>query len=244
MKKILLFIVAFALLSFAKKNALTENYSLISASNESYYMGKYEVSNQEYKEFLNSLDSNSNNYKLAKVEHQKWITLVEMDETATSLYFTEKEYQNFPVVNVSYEGAQLYCAYLSNKLSTEMGKKVVAKLPTKNQWIYAASGGNTEMKYGWGKEELTDKRGYAYANYDLLGEGNQNLTAPVNAYLGNEFSLYNCSGNVSEMLNEKGFAIGGNFTTSLSNIELKKSITAFNEANPATGFRVVLQIIE
>ena len=49
-------------------------------------------------------------------------------------YFSDKRYNDYPVVNITAEGAELYCKWLSNLTKTNNGK-IVARLPYENEWI-------------------------------------------------------------------------------------------------------------
>ena len=203
-------------------------------------MSKYEVSNGEYYDFLNAIKTDPDALRTAQVYDSKWNDVLDSPTPFVNYYFSHESYRNYPVVNVSYEGALAYCKYLSTKLSEEQGKKITVKLPTTEEWLFAASGGNVEMQFGWGKTEMMNKDGYAYANFRLNNTPSNSITTPVDAYIPNAFQLYNCSGNVSEMLAEKGKAIGGNWTTGLENIQLSESLIEYSEANPTIGFRVML----
>lgn len=68
--------------------------------------------------------------------------------------------------------------------------------------------------------------------------------ARIDAYYPNKYGLYNCAGNVSEMLAEKGKAKGGNWTSSQYQIQINSPIETYNAANPTLGFRVFMEVLE
>jgi len=92
-----------------------------------------------------------------------------------------------PVVNVSWEDAQTYVAWLANK--TGKGYRMLSE----TEWEYAARAGTTSA-YPWGKEP-----GKGRANFS--GSGSQwsgKQTAPVGSFAPNGFGLYDMIGNALE----------------------------------------------
>ena len=137
---------------------------------DAFYMDKYEVTNAQYKMFVdanpewqkgnisskyhdgNYLKSwNGNNYPSGKGSH--------------------------PVVNVSWYGAMAYAKWVGKRL------------PTQAEWEKAARGGLVGQKYPWGNSIDSSK-----ANYSR----NVGDTAPVGSYPPNGYNLYDITGNVWE----------------------------------------------
>lgn len=88
---------------------------------------------------------------------------------------------------------------------------------------------------------------YTYPNNDRTisrGADGSYYPARVDAYFPNNYGLYNCAGNVSEMLAEKGTAKGGNWTSSQYQIQINYPIETYTSANPTLGFRVFMKVLK
>ncbi len=96
-----------------------------------------------------------------------------------------------PVINVSWDDAKRYVAWLSKFT----GKTY--RLLSEAEWEYAARAG-TETVYSWG-----DEIGKNNANCDGCGsEWDGRQTAPVGSFAPNAFGLYDMQGNVAEWLED------------------------------------------
>jgi formylglycine-generating enzyme required for sulfatase activity/uncharacterized protein YjbI with pentapeptide repeats len=99
--------------------------------------------------------------------------------------------ENRPVINVSWEDAVAYCAWLSE----QSGRPY--RLPTEAEWEYAARAG-TETRYWWGEEA-----GKNNANCDGCGsEWDTKQTAPVGSFRPNNWGLHDMLGNVWEWVQD------------------------------------------
>ncbi len=95
-----------------------------------------------------------------------------------------------PVVDVSWDGAQNYAAWLSQRT----GKPY--RLPTEAEWEYATRAGTT-TRYPWG-----DEVGSGHANCDGCGGAWTLQTAPVGSFPPNAFGLFDMQGNVWEWVED------------------------------------------
>ena len=99
--------------------------------------------------------------------------------------------QNHPVVHVTWNDAQAYCAWAGKVL------------PTEAQWEFAARGGLAGARYPWGDELTPGGRWrcniwqgrFPTANSEEDGYA---TTAPVKAFAANGYGLHQPSGNVWE----------------------------------------------
>jgi len=180
-------------------------------------------------------------------------------------------FANYPVVNITYEAAQHFCAWLTQKYHQDPNRKfkeVVFKLPNESEWEYMASNGYpSKNNYPWGGPYCRNSRGCYLANFcpleedylfrDSLGQhyyrypnGDSTISrvadgtefaTPINSYFPNDFGLYNCAGNVAEMIEQKGVSKGGSWSSSQNYISIKARETYTNcDAN--LGFRFVMQV--
>jgi formylglycine-generating enzyme required for sulfatase activity len=96
-----------------------------------------------------------------------------------------------PVINVSWNDAVAYCAWLSQQTGRTY------RLPTEAEWEYAARAG-TVTPYWWGKE-------IGRGNANCVDGGSQwdnEQTVPVGSFQPNPFGLYDTAGNVWEWVQD------------------------------------------
>jgi formylglycine-generating enzyme required for sulfatase activity len=86
-----------------------------------------------------------------------------------------------PVVNVTWDEAQAYCAWVGGRL------------PTEEEWEYAARGGLDGKLFPWG-DDFTNQAHARYASRSKEWD----FTAPVASFPANAFGLHDMAGNVWE----------------------------------------------
>jgi len=279
-KNFILLVLLTLLLTSGKKNfyKVPKNFAFIpmgtttyngnTISVDAFIMQKTEVTNKQYREFLNSLKKNKEleKLKIAQIDTIKWRQAGEYNEPYVNFYHKHPAYDNYPVVNISREAAELYCEWLSQKWIKENGQKVQFRLPTENEWIYAAKAG-TNNKFPWEENSIINKKGEHMCNYKHIEQQKireykdgkikifndyspekknvKTILAPVDSYETNEFDLYNMSGNAAEMVAEKNVIKGGswNSTGYYMMIESESEYTEKDIPSPYVGFRVIYTIL-
>jgi len=134
------------------------------------------------------------------------------NEMYMRLYWSSPSYNDYPVVGVTWEQANAFCAWRTEYLMKGLGSQARYvqryRLPTEIEWEYAARGKEGtpfpwEMPEG---EEASVKRnmeGCYYANFkpdegNYVEDGNL-ITSRVGIYGANSNGLFDMAGNVAEM---------------------------------------------
>ncbi len=229
-----------------------------------FYLLKTEVDNLSYREFLSDLKKSGNqvDFSVANVDSAKWKSAFAYCDPYVNYYFSHPAYERYPVVNVSYEGAQLYCKWLAEKFNLLYSHEFTyeVRLPSRVEWLYAAESGMRKTPYTWGGPYLRNSRGCELCNFRWVGDERitddtvthtfsavskggwlpgVDVTAPVESYYPNELGLYNMNGNVAEMVSEQGMAVGGSWHSTGYDVR-NESIMNYTQASPLVGFRPLL----
>ena len=99
--------------------------------------------------------------------------------------------ENRPVINVSWDDAQLYIDWLNSKTNSGF------RLPTEAEWEYAARAATT-TEYPWGNDIGSNQ---ANCKNDNCGDSYEN-TAPVGSFQENAWGLHDMHGNVWEWVED------------------------------------------
>ena len=96
-----------------------------------------------------------------------------------------KGYAEYPIIRVSWYGANLYCEWLSHKKGQNF------RLPSEAEWEYAARGGNSAQGLMYAGSSKVKE--VAWFDENSLG-----TTHPVGLKFPNELGLHDMNGNVWE----------------------------------------------
>ena len=128
------------------------------------------------------------------------------NEQYMKLYFSSANYNDYPVVGVTWEQAEAFCAWRTNFLMAGMGPQARYiqryRLPTEVEWDYAARG-KEGIPYPWQGIEAKSQEGCFYANFkpdrgNYTDDGNL-ITSRVGIYGANSNGLFDMAGNVAEL---------------------------------------------
>ena len=185
---------------------------------EAFYIDKYEVTNAQYKAFVD-----------ANPEWQKDRILSAYHNGNYLKHWNGNNYPinkgNHPVVYVSWYTAMAYAKWADKRL------------PTEAEWEKAARGGLANQKYPWGNLINSSKANYRQNINDT------NDTTVVGQYIPNIYGLYDMAGNVSEWCLDKyqsDFYVYSPFRNPISDGNISSVISDFMTAkNPYRNFRVI-----
>nr|WKN35165.1 SUMF1/EgtB/PvdO family nonheme iron enzyme [Tunicatimonas sp. TK19036] len=274
---ILLSLQAFLFFAFTEKDdfstllksRFTQNYVSISAGEvmiqgaksnvEAFAISRYEITNQQYNDFLQTLDDKTR-YQ-ARINNEGWLQAFSEDWGLEKSYHTQKAWADNPVVNITREGAELYCQWLTEQYKKENTNdwEVVFRLPTHQEWVRAARGDNHHDKYAWNSPYIETADGRYRCNFRRLGEEQIHFNASTNTYevirgkvkravpttvnvddfSPNNFGLYNVCGNVAEMIYRENIAAGGSWNDPGFDVQVE-SVRPTTGASPYVGFRPVM----
>ena len=166
---------------------------------DGFYMDVYEVTNAEYKKFVDANPQWHKDRVLTSVVGNRYLSLWEGD-----VY--PKGKADHPVVNVSWFAAKAYAEWVGKDLPTEaqweraargapVGKKFDAIAPI-SFGFPAARATLTEKKYPWGDADPQSRANFN--RYTLTTDFSDPPTKAVGSYFPNKYGLYDMAGNVAE----------------------------------------------
>lgn len=230
-------------------------------SHQSFCMKQTEVTNLEYKTFLFDLliQNRKEEFLIAAPDQNKWVEIVGEDtKPMADTYFWHENFFDYPVVNVSLKGAQMYCDWLTEenmKLNPELhGKHYRFRIPQHSEWYTAASIQGEHKTYPWGGASIVNEEKHSRANYREVNNAESMYTVKVYSYETNDFGLFNMSGNVSEMVYyrenisevvPKLATAGGNWMDNKEDLKLSNVKIHSDKIpqSPGIGFRVVYSYV-
>ena len=143
-------------------------------------------------------------------------------------YFSNPAYNDYPVVGVTWEQANAYCAWRTEYLLKGLGPAARYvqryRLPTEAEWEYAARG-KDQNEFPWDNEDVASGKGCFFANFkpddgNYTKDGNL-ITSRVGIYSSNSNGLYDMAGNVAEWT---------------STVYTEAGVDAMNDINPQLSY--------
>lgn len=130
------------------------------------------------------------------------------NETYMKHYFTMPAYNDYPVVGVTWEQANAFCAWRTNYLLQGLGPQARYiqryRLPSEIEWEFAARG-RENNPFPWEGDSAKSEKGCFYANFkpdrgNYTEDGNL-ITSKAGVYGTNSNGLFDMAGNVAEWTN-------------------------------------------
>lgn len=171
------------------------------------------------------------------------------NEPISRQYFWFQGFNTYPVVGVNYHQANAFCDWRTHLWASEREKikqytEGNFRLPSEEEWEYAARGGRNEAPYPWGGPYIINKKGCYLANFkpqrgNYAADGGL-YTVPVDKYAANDYGLKNMSGNVSEWTSSA--YLGGSYNQIADiNPDIKFSPNAKDDPNYVFHTRKVVR---
>lgn len=138
-----------------------------------------------------------------------------------------------PITNIRYSEAQEYCSWLKSIY------KVNFRLPTKEEWQYAARAGNFENEDFIYNKELPNE-------FVIYLKNSKEKSSCISCMQPNEFGLYGMVGNVWEWTEQqlKGFdttIVGGSYLEDTNHVKVTtQKVMNMNKKQKDVGFRMIV----
>ena len=140
-----------------------------SISVQAFHMQTTEVTVLEYRTFIFDLliQNRKEEFLKAKPDREQWKLIMGNHQPSmqpmVDHYFSHSAYNQYPVVNISREGAELYCRWLTAEATAvRKDKKEVlndVRLPSDYEWMLAAKGGEDNMEsFPWKTSNVRNKK--------------------------------------------------------------------------------------
>jgi len=181
---------------------------------DSFYMSKYEITNQQYCDYLNSVypaqikvvdgvvyaaDDSSTNFPYCDTRSEDLDSQIDFSDPNFSVNIKGgiTDMSNHPMVLVSWYGAAAYCNWKSQQEGLESCYNLSTwqcdfskdgfRLATEAEWEYAARGGEHSpyYRYPWG-DSIDGSMANYWLSVDPYETGSQPWTSPVGYYDGGQ----------------------------------------------------------
>ena len=160
---------------FQMGGAYSEERPVHTVKLDAFYIDKYEVTNAQYKKFLEA----NPQWRKDQID-RKYHNMQYLQDWDENDYPSGKG--DYPVAYVSWYAAKAYAEWAGKRL------------PTEAEWEKAARGGLVGKRYPRGNRITHDDANYG----GTVGKDFWNGTSPVASFLPNGYGLYDMAGNILE----------------------------------------------
>lgn len=203
-----------------------------------------------WRHFLQELVDSTDDQIFLEVFKQNFLTVdFYLPSKLTS---EERELGKFPVVGLSYEQAKIYAYYLTmlyqNYYSGVAEYSWIFELPSKEAWQAAALSGLDNAMARRGSMDSLNSQGCFLFNYVNLPKckslsgyiktSRGGGSAPMKSFNPDGNGCFNFFGNVAEMVNEKGVAVGGSYMHTAADAHVNKT-QLYDGPRPYIGLRLL-----
>jgi len=158
-----------------------------------FLLGTFEVTNDVFCSFMNVLrcDSLGKVNRTRVVDWKSRFSKIYWDYS-TGRYKVRSGYEKYPVVNVTWAGANLVCKHMGGRL------------PSEAEWEYAAKGGYYAIRYYTNADKTDYTYEHRFAGSNVMGEvgwfvdNSDGDCQMVGGFTPNRLGLFDMSGNVWE----------------------------------------------
>ncbi len=226
-------------------------------------MARHETTNADYRRFLNALleEGKTEEYRRCLPDTQSWLKLGVQATPLVSHYFRNPSFDHYPVTGLTRESVDTYLLWLTKAYRSQGRVRhsgAEFSLASRDEWIQAAQAGDTSKVYPWGSGFIRNNRGEDLCNYRHveirfdsttrqyveIPEKQPDIfrgTTRVDTYFPNAFGLFNMSGNIAELIQEPGTAMGGSFNDPAWKVRIKSEQGA-GAPSPMVGFRAAIRL--
>ena len=158
-------------------------------------------------------------------------------------------------MGVSPEQAIGYCGWRNSIIKED--KTITFRLPSNEEWEYAAKGGNEQAIFPWEGTSMLDKKGNCRANvssciWNFIEEYDpykSYITSPTDSYAPNAYDIYCMASNVAEIVtqnspDEKTFVLKGGSYDRGTFYSLINFSGTYEKPARDIGFRCVCEVKE
>lgn len=199
-----------------------------------------EVTNSQYKKFLNELAAgNPQKHAACVVDTGVWRKYPFGDSVLSRHYWQHAAFQPYPVVGISWQAANEYCNWLSSKT-----EKYQFRLPTKQEWqLLVAKPDSRGFDFCCPNGYDSVVKMYCF-NFWVVNEAADSardggyFAVRADAYWPNSYGIYNLHGNVAEMTSDSTVCKGGGWNDTFDGCSMFSN-KSYVLPSAEVGFRVV-----